>query len=132
MRRNRSRLGYGAAFGAGLTLFGAPAQAEFLFESKGTQPGDIATEPFKSPTADCKVCHRFTDPDATETYTPFPTWAGTMMANSLRDPLYLAAVSVAESDEPAKAAGEVGLGQWCVRCHSPVAYLSGNTSPLDD
>jgi cytochrome c554/c'-like protein len=132
MRRNRSRLGYGAAFGAGLTLLGAPAQAEFLFESKGTQPGDITTEPFKSPTADCKVCHRFTDPDATETYTPFPTWAGTMMANSLRDPLYLAAVSVAESDEPAKAAGEVGLGQWCVRCHSPVAYLSGNTSPLDD
>lgn len=87
---------------------------------------------FKSPAGDCKACHRLGDDDATETYAAFPTWAGTMMANSLRDPLYLAAIAVAEQDRPAVPPGQVGLGEWCVRCHSPVAFIDGNTSPLDE
>jgi hypothetical protein len=35
-----------------------------------------------------------------------------MMGNTLRDPLFLAALTVAEQDRP-------GVGDWCLRCHTP-------------
>lgn len=109
-----------------------PASAEFLFSSKGTQPGGVNVDVFESPGGDCKNCHRLGDADVTPSYTAYPTWAGTMMANSVRDPLFLAALAVAEADVPAPAPGQVGIGQWCVRCHSPIAFLKDKTSPLDD
>jgi nitrate/TMAO reductase-like tetraheme cytochrome c subunit len=63
-------------------------------------------------------------------YMPWDTWAGSMMANAARDPLYLAAVSVAEQDRP-------GSGSFCLRCHTPSAYVESHTTPgngsaLDD
>jgi len=44
------------------------------------------------------------------------------MANAIRDPLYQAALSVANQDV-------LGIGQWCLRCHSPTSYVQGHGLP---
>jgi hypothetical protein len=53
-----------------------------------------------------------------------------MMAQAARDPLFLAALTVAEQDAP-------GVGTFCIRCHSPQGFVKGNATPglgtaLDD
>ena len=40
------------------------------------------------------------------------------MANAARDPLFWASVDVANRDVP-------GVGEYCIRCHAPNAWLSG-------
>ena len=57
-------------------------------------------------------------------YMPWDSWAATMMANAIRDPLYQAALSVANQDV-------LGIGQWCLRCHSPSSYVQGHGLPPD-
>ncbi len=49
-------------------------------------------------------------------------WAGNMMAQSARDPVFRAALTIAEQDAP-------GVGQFCWRCHSPSAWLEGRSVP---
>jgi hypothetical protein len=50
---------------------------------------------------------------------PVDLWAGTMMANSARDPLWRAAVSAEAATAPDAAAAIEGK---CVRCHAPMAH----------
>ena len=45
-----------------------------------------------------------------------------MMANATRDPLFLAALTVAEQDAP-------GAGAYCLRCHTPQGVREGSTPP---
>jgi hypothetical protein len=45
-----------------------------------------------------------------------------MMANAGRDPLFWAALDVANNDLP-------GIGEWCLRCHTPVGWLAGRAAP---
>jgi uncharacterized protein (TIGR03382 family) len=47
-----------------------------------------------------------------------------MMASAIRDPLYRAALTVANQDV-------LGIGQWCLRCHSPTSYVQGHGVPTD-
>jgi hypothetical protein len=47
-----------------------------------------------------------------------------MMASAIRDPLYQAALTVANQDV-------LGIGQWCLRCHSPTSYVQGHGLPTD-
>ncbi|HEU4410391.1 MAG TPA: multiheme c-type cytochrome [Polyangiaceae bacterium] len=133
----------GAAAYGGVALFAAllaarGASAECLFPSGGTPPAAIDPNLFTTPNPGCRKCHQKGDDQAPVSFRAYTTWAGTMMANSLRDPLFLAALAVAEQDVPAPAQCEnpaeppVGLGQWCVRCHSPAAFVAGTTSPLDE
>ena len=82
----------------------------------GTQP--VVTHPILSP-INCQLCHG--DFAATNTE-PYPTWSGSMMANSARDPLFWAALDVAENDLP-------GIGDFCLRCHTPSAWLAGRSEP---
>ncbi len=73
-------------------------------------------------TAACELCHTYVNPvvQAEEPpYAPFRTWQGSMMANSARDPVFWAALSVASDDSP-------GDTELCVRCHAPRAFLDGN------
>ncbi|MFQ3610937.1 MAG: fibronectin type III domain-containing protein, partial [Fimbriimonadales bacterium] len=49
-------------------------------------------------------------------------WSGSMMAQSARDPVFRAALTIAEQDAP-------GVGQFCWRCHSPSAWLEGRSIP---
>jgi hypothetical protein len=105
-------------------LAGATAAAELLFPSKGTQPGGLdGGFPFDDIDTTCVRCHsQAAVVDPTGYYMPFDTWLGTMMSNSMRDPLFLAALTVAEQDKR-------NIGQWCIRCHSPVAYVNGDSLP---
>jgi hypothetical protein len=62
----------------------------------------------------CALCHGFYD----ETVAPWDNWRGSMMGQAMRDPLFLACMAVAEQDAP-------GVGEICIRCHSPRAWLGG-------
>jgi MYXO-CTERM domain-containing protein len=47
-----------------------------------------------------------------------------MMANAARDPVFFAALSIANQDSPV-------LGNFCLRCHSPLGYVRGHTTSND-
>lgn len=96
----------------------------------GTQPGELVNWPLARPSEPyptgndlgCRDCHA--DYVAGQTYEPFDSWAGSMMANAARDPLFWAAVDIANQDEP-------GAGEFCIRCHSPAAWLGGRSATPD-
>ncbi len=87
------------------------------------------------PTELCMYCHGSSeyvyDPDTGGVSPHFNreqdihfNWLGNMMAHSARDPIFRAALTIAEQDHP-------GIGQFCWRCHSPVAWLEGRSIPYD-
>lgn len=86
-------------------------QADFFFP--GTQPGQL-TETIPLPLS-CDRCH--TEPI-------YDRWRGSMMSQAGRDPLLWAALAVANHDAP-------GAGEYCVRCHTPKAWLEGRSLPAD-
>lgn len=51
-------------------------------------------------------------------------WEGSMMAQSMRDQLFLATLSIANQD--AESSGDL-----CLRCHTPTGWLSGRSEPTD-
>jgi hypothetical protein len=84
------------------------------FTPHGTQPGLFFQ--LEEPQS-CIGCHSGGGaPDST--FMPHSTWSGSMMSNATRDPLFWAALDVAERDVP-------GVGDWCLRCHSPLGWLGG-------
>ena len=95
----------------------APTTKEDFF-SPGTQPNtliDDITEPFS-----CRQCHEgysaiVPQPDE---YEPWTGWQGSMMAQAGRDPVFYAALDIANAD-----AG--GAGEFCLRCHLPRAWVNG-------
>lgn len=87
------------------------------FHQPGSQPFGAGT--FQDHTA-CTGCHGGYDP-AVE---PGFNWAGSMMAQAARDPLFFAAVAIAEQDATSS-------GDLCLRCHTPFGWLSGRSNPTD-
>ena len=83
----------------------------------GSQPHQSGT--FNSPNQ-CDNCHGGYD-NAVE---PAFNWQGSMMAHSMRDPLYLASLTIANQDA-------VDAGDLCIRCHSPGGWLEGRSEPTD-
>ena len=107
--------------GVGLLVLGAAAFAAGKgvvdFTPRGTQPGlvhDIQSS------GNCAGCH---SGGALETYYPAVGWQGSMMANSSRDPLFWAALDVANAD--GEALGLEGIGEFCLRCHTPEGWFGG-------
>ena len=88
---------------------------EQSFTSSGTQPG--LDHPLVS-NQDCQSCHG--DYDTGAHIEPWTTWSGSMMGQAGRDPLFWAALDVANNDLP-------DVGEWCLRCHAPKAWLEGRT-----
>lgn len=84
------------------------------FSLPGTQPGGL-TAPLTAPAA-CKGCH------VTHIVDHF---AGSMMGNAARDPLFRAALQVANKD------ADFG-GDTCIRCHAPSAWLNNRASVAGD
>lgn len=92
----------------------AEGDANIIF-LPGTQPNQLTLD-LRSPSL-CNNCHGlYADYDAND------TWKGTMMANAARDPLFHAALSIANQDI-------TGSGELCLRCHSPRGWLFGRSTP---
>jgi len=83
----------------------------------GTQPNVVDT--FDSPDQ-CRACHRG-DNNGTPV-TIADDWGGSMMAHSARDPIFYAAVAIANKYR-------TGSGEFCIRCHSPGGWLEGRSDP---
>ena len=88
------------------------------FTPHGTQPGLFT--PLSSSDY-CAACHAPGDgsPSSAPTFLPYSTWAGSMMANATRDPLFWAALDIANNDAP-------GVGDFCLRCHTPAGWYEGH------
>lgn len=105
-------------------------QAADPFGLAGTGPGDlddsVATVPVQGASY-CQTCHG-KDPivpnDPSGQWLPYDTWAGTMMANAGRDPLFLAALTVANQDK-------AGIGTYCLRCHTNAGFVRGHANTPD-
>ena len=79
----------------------------------GTQPGSLVDE-IANPST-CQACH--TEPI-------YGAWRGSMMAQAGRDPVFWAALHVANDDIP-------GVGEYCLRCHTPAGWFAGHSNPGD-
>lgn len=87
------------------------------FTPHGTQPGLLSD---LNDASTCSSCHRGYDA-TTARFLPHNTWGGSMMANAARDPLFWAALDVANNDIP-------GVGDYCIRCHTPRGWLRGHST----
>jgi len=88
------------------------------FFQPGSQVGDT-TYPVLSASL-CTFCHAGYD----EAQEPYERWSGSMMANAVRDPVYQAALVIANQDMN-------GAGEFCLRCHTPGGWVEGNSTPPD-
>jgi hypothetical protein len=85
----------------------------------GTQPNQVVEEIIAP--ENCTFCHgdgysSFTgQPADTETWN---AWAGSMMAQAGRDPIFYAALDIANADAAFS-------GEFCLRCHIPRGWLDG-------
>jgi len=96
----------------GLTIAKTPV---FL---PGTQPEKVTIRSARI----CSNCHGgYAD------YSPYETWRGSMMSFAMKDPLFLAQLAISNRD----LEGVIEVGDYCLRCHSPMAWLEGRSEPVD-
>lgn len=93
-----------------------PSTADDFF-LPGSQEGESGE--FEPPNI-CDICHGEFDIEAEPSF----NWKGGMMAQAARDPIYQAALTIANQDAP-------DAGGFCIRCHSPVGWLGGRSEPSD-
>jgi cytochrome c2 len=93
------------------------ARAEVVLP--GTQPRENDIEFGK--VDQCRMCHSLTKNGPAD---PFSSWEGGMMVQAARDPVFRAALAVANQDI-------AGIGEFCVRCHAPRGWLEGRSTPAD-
>lgn len=86
-------------------------------QQPGTQPGEA---PILGSLPQCDGCHGYYD----QAVEPVENWMGSMMAQAGRDPVFWAALAIADSDIP-------GAGDYCIRCHSPRGWHEGRATPTD-
>src|SRR4051794_24934567 len=98
-------------------MFAGVLQAEIILP--GTQPKEHDFG-FRDVT-NCQQCHSRTTNGFAD---PYFSWQGSMMAQAARDPVFRAALAVANQDIK-------GVGEFCIRCHSPRAWLEGRSSASD-
>ncbi len=94
-----------------------------LGDLAGTKPGELDFGGQFDAADGCALCHGG-GYAGNFSYLPHDSWAGTMMANAARDPIFRAALTIANQDDP-------GVGAYCLRCHSPIAFVRGHTTPPD-
>jgi len=86
-------------------------------QQPGTQPLEVNTP---AASWNCSFCHANADPESE----PWFGWEGSMMGHASSDPLFWAALAVAEQDFN-------GSGDLCLRCHVPTGWLAGRSTPTD-
>jgi len=94
-----------------------PLKAEVFMP--GMQPMEGGIEFAK--VQQCRMCHSGTKNGDAD---PFLSWQGGMMAQAMRDPVFLASLAIANQDIP-------DVGEFCLRCHSPRGWLEGRSTPAD-
>jgi len=99
-----------------------PVVDDPLVRMPGTQPGQVALQ---APTR-CLNCHAGYDP-AVE---PGFNWKGSMMAQSARDFLFWACMTVGAQDS-IWAVGRPNATDICERCHFPKGWLEGRSDPTN-
>jgi hypothetical protein len=92
-------------------------QNDFILS--GTQVGDL-NPGVLYPASDCRGCHGDFDANSE----PYANWAGSLMAQAGRDPLFFAQMTNANQD-----VGNVGT--FCMRCHVPMSFVTGHAVPPD-
>jgi len=112
-------LGTGLVVGAARVLAGLPlATTGQDYHEPGTQPGSLMHSIVDS--TGCTGCHSGYD----EAQEPYRRWAASMMGQAGRDPIFHAALAIANQDAAES-------GQLCLRCHAPGAWLDGRGVPGD-
>jgi hypothetical protein len=96
-----------------VTVTAATATGDPDFVLPGTQPGHLVDEIVDPAT--CNGCH--SEPI-------YGAWRGSMMSQAGRDPLFWAALAVANADAP-------GSGEFCLRCHVPRGWFAGRSHVAD-
>jgi hypothetical protein len=94
-----------------------PLHAELILP--GTQPNENGIEFGR--VAQCVLCHSGTTNGLAD---PYFSWSGGIMAQAARDPVFRAALAIANQDIK-------GVGEYCIRCHSPRGWLAGRSSAAD-
>lgn len=86
------------------------------FDAPGTQatPDNAELEKIIS-SRNCSFCHG----DYGLEVPPYDTWVVSLMAQSARDPVFHAALAIANQDSDR-------AGSWCIRCHIPANYYRGD------
>ncbi|MFN7021742.1 MAG: multiheme c-type cytochrome, partial [Phycisphaerales bacterium] len=88
------------------------------FFTPGSQPFSLA-EPLVT-ASQCAFCHA----DYAEDEAQFNRWSASMMGQAARDPIFHAALAIANQDA-------ANAGEACIRCHTPGAFMRGNSVPPD-
>lgn len=97
---------------------------EHDFYHEGSQP-DTIYDYIEVSRFNCINCHQFDDdqnPD--EVVPPYNNWVSSMMAQSARDPIFHAAMTIANQDAN-------DSGTLCMRCHMPGGFIHGRAMPSD-
>jgi len=100
-----------------IAVFVGRAPAEIFLP--GMQPEEAGIEFAK--VQQCKMCHSGTKNGSAD---PIFSWQGGMMAQAARDPVFRAALTIANQDIE-------GVGEFCWRCHTPRGWLEGRSEPAD-
>ena len=108
-----------ALAGGGVVLASIINLTQQDFRLSGTQMGGVDQVRFRSST-NCRICHGDFDPVSA----PYDAWAGSLMAQAGRDPLFMAQMTNANQDV-------ANVGTFCMRCHVPMSYVSGHALPPD-
>jgi hypothetical protein len=91
------------------------------FKMSGSQPNESGN--FRGP-GNCGCHSGYTTGNENPLQEPEYGWSGSMMAQAMRDPLFLATMTIANQDA-------ADSGDLCIRCHTPVGWLGGRSVPTD-
>lgn len=98
---------------------------EHDFYHEGSQPDPTGYDYVVVSRFNCINCHKFDDDqNDEEVVPPYNNWVSSMMAQSARDPIFHAAMTIANQD--AKDSGTL-----CIRCHMPGGFIQGRAMPSD-
>jgi hypothetical protein len=86
------------------------------FSLPGTQPNQLNI--FMVESQICGYCHG--DYDVNQE--PYSRWTASLMAQSARDPVFFACLAIANQDAAFS-------GDLCLRCHAPIGWLEGRSTP---
>ncbi|MFM9996464.1 MAG: hypothetical protein ACKVU4_11770 [Phycisphaerales bacterium] len=102
----------------GVAVFATVPTTLVDYFGPGTQPTEI--NDYMMGADECRLCHGNFD-IVEEPYRP---WAATMMGQAARDPIFHAALAIAEQDAAFS-------GDLCLRCHAPAGWVEGRSVPTN-